>query len=81
MYDLLPAKRLLGVLQVLNGGEVVLVFLHGNHPGYVVKGDDLEGEVLVVADLLHFAEESREIGRRYVVHMGKEVSRCELFTI
>jgi hypothetical protein len=80
MNNLLPSKRLLGVLQVLNRREVVLVLLHGSHPRHVVKGDDLEAEVLVVANFLDFTQEGGEIGRRDVVDVGEEVRRCELFT-
>jgi hypothetical protein len=68
--DLLPAEGLLGVLQVLDGGEVVLVLLHGGDPGHVVERDDLEAEILVVADFLDFAEEGSKVGGGDIVDMG-----------
>jgi hypothetical protein len=67
VHNLLPAQIFRRVLHKLNRREVVFVLLQRSDPRDVIKGDDLEPEVLVVADLLDFAEEGCEIGRGDVV--------------
>lgn len=78
MDDLFPAEWLLCVLDVLDGGKVVLVLLHGSDPRDVVKGNDLQAEVLVVANLLDFAEECIQVWGRDVVYVREEIGWCEL---
>jgi hypothetical protein len=78
MHDLLPAQLFSRVLHEFNRREVVLVLLQRRNPRDVIKRDDLEPEVLVVADLLDFAEEGCEIGRGDVVDVCQEVCWGEL---
>jgi hypothetical protein len=70
MNNPLPAQRLGIVLDILNRWEIVFILLHGCNPRHVVESHDLEAEVLVVADLLDFAEEGGEIGCGDVVDVG-----------
>jgi hypothetical protein len=81
MDNLLPAQRLGVVFEIFNRREVVFVLLHRRDPGYIVKGHNFEAEVLVVADLLDFAEECGKVGCGDVVYVGEEVCWCELETV
>lgn len=48
----------------------MLVLLHSSDPGDIVECDNFEAEVLVVANLFHFAKEGGEVGRGNVVNMS-----------
>jgi hypothetical protein len=81
MDNPLPAQHLLRIFDILDSREVVFVLLHCSDPGYIVKGHDLEAEVLVVTNLLDFAEEGGEVGCGNVVHVSKEVCWSELLRV
>jgi hypothetical protein len=77
----LPAQLFSRVLHELNRREVVFVLLQRSDPRDVIERDDLEPEVLVVADLLDLAEEGCKIGSGNVVDVCEEVCWGELVSL